>query len=60
MPHAFWIIFLTLMLQVEVRIFPSYKVVSDLHMLNTFWALFLPSMANGFFILGWGAQTKRD
>jgi sn-glycerol 3-phosphate transport system permease protein len=27
---AFWIIFVTLMLPVEVRIYPTYKVVADL------------------------------
>ena len=27
---AFWIIFITLMLPVEVRIYPTYKVVADL------------------------------
>lgn len=28
---AFWTIFITLMLPVEVRIFPTYKITSDLH-----------------------------
>ncbi|NGX97144.1 MAG: glycerol-3-phosphate transporter, partial [Candidatus Afipia apatlaquensis] len=32
---AFWIIFVTLMLPVEVRIYPTYKVVADLQMLDT-------------------------
>ena len=32
---VFWMIFVTLMLPVEVRILPTYKVVSDLGMLNT-------------------------
>ena len=27
---AFWLIFLTLMLPVEVRIYPTYKIVADL------------------------------
>ena len=31
---AFWTIFITLMLPVEVRIFPTYKITSDLHMLG--------------------------
>src|SRR6185369_5482228 len=31
----FWMIFITLMLPVEVRIIPTYKVVSDLGMLNS-------------------------
>jgi sn-glycerol 3-phosphate transport system permease protein len=33
---VFWMIFITLMLPVEVRILPTYKVVSDLGMLNTY------------------------
>ena len=33
---VFWMIFVTLMLPVEVRILPTYKVVSDLGMLNTY------------------------
>ncbi len=32
----FWLIFITLMLPVEVRIYPTYKIVSDLGMLDTF------------------------
>ena len=36
---AFWIIFVTLMLPVEVRIIPTYAVMSDLHMINTFSGL---------------------
>ena len=31
---AFWLIFITLMLPVEVRILPTYKVVADLGMLK--------------------------
>lgn len=39
---CFGAIFLTLMLPVEVRIMPTYKVVSDLGMLNSYWGLILP------------------
>ncbi len=39
---AFWTIFLTLMLPVEVRIIPTYKVVSDLGLVNTYTGLVLP------------------
>ncbi len=39
---AFWTIFLTLMLPVEVRIIPTYKVVSDLGLVNTYTGLILP------------------
>ena len=43
---AFWAIFLTLMLPVEVRILPTYKVVSDLHMLDTYAGLTIPLIAS--------------
>jgi len=42
----FWMIFLTLMLPVEVRITPTYKVVSDLGMLNSYAGLTIPLMAS--------------
>jgi sn-glycerol 3-phosphate transport system permease protein len=42
----FWMIFVTLMLPVEVRIIPTYKVVSDLGMVNTFAGLTVPLMAS--------------
>jgi len=42
----FWAIFITLMLPVEVRIFPTYKVVSDLGMLNTYAGLTVPLIAS--------------
>ena len=42
----FWAIFVTLMLPVEVRIFPTYQVVSDLHMLNTYAGLTIPLIAS--------------
>jgi sn-glycerol 3-phosphate transport system permease protein len=38
----FWVIFVTLMLPVEVRIFPTYQVVADLGMLNTYAGLTIP------------------
>ena len=43
---AFWIIFVTLMLPVEVRIYPTYKVVADLKMLDTYAGLILPLIAS--------------
>jgi sn-glycerol 3-phosphate transport system permease protein len=43
---VFWMIFITLMLPVEVRIYPTYKVVSDLHMLNTYAGLTVPLIAS--------------
>jgi sn-glycerol 3-phosphate transport system permease protein len=42
----FWAIFVTLMLPVEVRIGPTYKVVSDLGMLNTYAGLTVPLIAS--------------
>ncbi|HTQ01966.1 MAG TPA: sn-glycerol-3-phosphate ABC transporter permease UgpE [Casimicrobiaceae bacterium] len=43
---AFWLIFVTLMLPVEVRILPTYKIVSDLHMLDTYAGLTVPLIAS--------------
>ena len=42
----FWMIFVTLMLPVEVRIGPTYKVVSDLGMLNSYAGLTIPLIAS--------------
>ncbi|AEC19720.1 sn-glycerol-3-phosphate transport system permease protein [Pusillimonas sp. T7-7] len=42
----FWMIFVTLMLPVEVRISPTYKVVADLGMLNSYAGLTLPLIAS--------------
>jgi sn-glycerol 3-phosphate transport system permease protein len=42
----FWAIFVTLMLPVEVRILPTYKVLSDLNMLNTYAGLTIPLIAS--------------
>ena len=43
---CFWVIFLTLMLPVEVRILPTYKVVVDLGLLNTYAGLIVPLIAS--------------
>ena len=43
---CFWAIFVTLMLPVEVRILPTYKVLSDLNMLNTYAGLTVPLIAS--------------
>jgi sn-glycerol 3-phosphate transport system permease protein len=43
---AFWAIFITLMLPVEVRIMPTYKVVSDLGLINTRSGMILPIVAS--------------
>ena len=42
----FWMIFVTLMLPVEVRIVPTYQVVSDLGMIDTYWGLSIPLIAS--------------
>jgi len=42
----FWAIFVTLMLPVEVRIGPTYEVVSNLGMLNTYAGLTVPLIAS--------------
>jgi sn-glycerol 3-phosphate transport system permease protein len=42
----FWLIFITLMLPVEVRIYPSYMIVADLHLLDSYAGLSLPLIAS--------------
>ena len=42
----FWMIFITLMLPVEVRIIPTFEVVSNLGMLNNYWGLSIPMIAS--------------
>ena len=42
----FYIIFITLMLPVEVRIYPTYKIVADLHLLDSYAGLSLPLIAS--------------
>jgi sn-glycerol 3-phosphate transport system permease protein len=43
---CFWMIFVTLMLPVEVRILPTYKVVAELGMVDTYAGLTLPLIAS--------------
>ncbi|WP_126978280.1 sn-glycerol-3-phosphate ABC transporter permease UgpE [Frigidibacter oleivorans] len=43
---AFWCIFITLMLPVEVRIVPTFKVVADLGLLNSYAGLTVPLIAS--------------
>jgi len=43
---AFWTIFLTLMLPVEVRIIPTYSVMAGLGLINTFTGLTMPLIAS--------------
>jgi sn-glycerol 3-phosphate transport system permease protein len=42
----FWMIFVTLMLPVEVRIIPTFKVVADLGLLDSYLGLTLPLIAS--------------
>jgi sn-glycerol 3-phosphate transport system permease protein len=42
----FWAIFVTLMLPIEVRIVPTFKVVADLGMLNSYSGLIIPVIAS--------------
>lgn len=42
----FWMIFITLMLPVEVRIFPTVDVVANLNMIDSYAGLTLPLMAS--------------
>ena len=43
---VFWMIFITLMLPVEVRIGPTYQVVADLGLINTYAGLTVPLIAS--------------
>ncbi|KEA51727.1 glycerol-3-phosphate transporter membrane protein [Mangrovibacter sp. MFB070] len=43
---CFWMIFITLMLPVEVRIFPTVEVIANLKMLDSYTGLTLPLMAS--------------
>ena len=42
----FWLIFMTLMLPVEVRIVPTYEVIAGFGMLNSYGGLILPLIAS--------------
>jgi sn-glycerol 3-phosphate transport system permease protein len=43
---VFWMIFITLMLPVEVRILPTYEVMADLGLINTYAGLTVPLIAS--------------
>ncbi len=43
---AFWLIFTTLLLPLEVRILPSYEIVQQLGLTNTYTGLILPLVAS--------------
>ncbi len=43
---AFWVIFITLMLPPEVRIIPTYAVMSQMHLIDTFAGMTVPLIAS--------------
>ncbi|MND68605.1 L-arabinose transport system permease protein AraQ [compost metagenome] len=43
---SFWVIFTTLLLPLEVRIMPSYEVMSNLGLLNSYTGLIVPLLAS--------------
>lgn len=43
---AFWLIFMTLMLPVEVRILPTYEITAQLGLINTYAGLIIPLIAS--------------
>src|SRR5207248_1481622 len=43
---CFWAIFVTLMLPVDVRIIPTYKIVADLSLIDSYGGLTLPLVAS--------------
>jgi len=42
----FWVIFLTLLLPIQVRIVPSFEVLADLNLLNSYTGLIVPLIAS--------------
>lgn len=58
----FWLIFITLMLPVQVRILPTYKVITDLDMLNSYTGLIVPLIASATatFFFSQSMQTIPD
>jgi sn-glycerol 3-phosphate transport system permease protein len=59
---AFWMIFVTLMLPIPVRIVSTYEVISSLGWVNTYWGLTVPLMASatGTFLFRQFFQTVPD
>jgi len=43
---AFWLIFFTLMMPIEVRFFPTYQITANLHLLNSYNGLIFPLIAS--------------
>ena len=59
---AFWMIFVTLMLPIPVRIVSTYEVISHLGWVNSYWGLTVPLMASatGTFLFRQFFQTVPD
>ena len=59
---AFWMIFVTLMLPIPVRIMSTYEVITGLGWINTYWGLTVPLMASatGTFLFRQFFQTIPD
>ena len=58
----FWLIFLTILVPLEVRILPSHQIVSELNLINTYAGLILPLLASaiGTFFFRQFYQTIPD
>ncbi len=53
LPYAYQVLLFllaTMAFPAEVAMIPNFLLLRDLHLLNTFWALVLPGLANGFSI----------
>ena len=53
LPYAYQVLLFllaTMAFPAEVAMIPNFLLLRDLHLLNTFWALILPGLANGFAI----------
>ena len=59
---VFWMIFVTLMLPIPVRIVSTYEVITQLGWVNTYWGLTVPLMASatGTFLFRQFFQTIPD
>jgi sn-glycerol 3-phosphate transport system permease protein len=59
---AFWMVFVTLMLPIPVRIVSTFEVISQLGWVNTYWGLTVPLMASatGTFLFRQFYQTIPD
>jgi sn-glycerol 3-phosphate transport system permease protein len=58
----FWLIFITILVPLEVRILPSHQIVSELNLINTYAGLILPLLASaiGTFFFRQFYQTIPD